>query len=87
MYVVCIHIIIFLHVKPLMHTVKFGVFVICDFFSVYDQEATQHRAVSATYLAAERLLCDASTLNAQLQNLISRRVHSTEGIQHLMSLR
>jgi len=56
-------------------------------FSGYDAEAGSHPTLSAARVNAERLLCDASAFDAQLQNLVSRRVHSAEGIQHLMSLR
>ena len=61
--------------------------IICCLSSGYDQEAAAHQTVSAAHLSAERLLCDAAALDAQLQNLISRRVHGSEGIQHIMSLR
>lgn len=56
-------------------------------FSTYDQESTSHQKVSAARLSAERLLCEAAALDAQLQNLVSRRLHGSEGVQHLMSLR
>jgi len=59
----------------------------CCLFSGYDQDPGSRDAAFAARSNAERLLLDASALDAQLQNLVSRRIHGSEGIQHVMSLR